>query len=54
MTRCLLLKRNFFHINITGVYQVDEPKLSLEEALKDTQRVAYFHDHLYYVNQAIK
>ncbi|XP_021803430.1 beta-glucosidase 13-like, partial [Prunus avium] len=37
-----------------GYDDIDDPKLPLEEALIDNQRVDYYHRHLDYLNIAIK
>ncbi|KAM5582563.1 beta-glucosidase 12-like [Rosa sericea] len=42
------------YITENGIDEFNDPKLSLEEALYDTQRVDYYFRHLYYVQKAIK
>jgi beta-glucosidase len=32
----------------------NDPTLPLEKALEDTQRIDYYHGHLYYLQTAIK
>lgn len=34
--------------------ELNDPTLSLEEALMDTYRIDYFYRHLYYISTAIK
>ncbi|XP_048422442.1 beta-glucosidase 12-like [Pyrus x bretschneideri] len=42
------------YITENGVDEFNDPKLSLVEALNDTQRVYYYYHHLYYLRRAIK
>ncbi|VVA27900.1 PREDICTED: beta-glucosidase [Prunus dulcis] len=42
------------YITENGIDEFSHPKLSLEEALNDSQRIDYYHHHLYYVQRAIK
>ncbi|KAM7502665.1 hypothetical protein LguiB_001569 [Lonicera macranthoides] len=42
------------HITENGLDEVNEPNLTLWEALFDHRRVAYHHDHLIKINTAIK
>ena len=37
-----------------GINEFNDPTLSLEEALKDTIRIDYYYNHLYYLQTAIK
>ena len=37
-----------------GIDEINDEKLSLAEALKDPMRVQYYHDHLAFLNLAIK
>jgi len=37
-----------------GVDETDNPRLPLKEALIDNQRIDYFHQHLSFVQKAIK
>lgn len=39
---------------IVGVDELDDPNLSLVEALNDTDRIDYYHRHICYVQAAIK
>ena len=43
---------NFFFL--AGLDEVNNPDLTLWEALFDHRRVAYHHDHLIKINTAIK
>ena len=49
-----LLKLNSVHINITGIYQVNVPDLSYEEARHDKFRIEYLRDHLSYLKKVIE
>ncbi|KEH30282.1 putative beta-glucosidase [Medicago truncatula] len=42
------------YITENGMDELNDPTLSLEEALMDTYRIDYFYRHLYYVSSAIK
>ncbi|KAF3449150.1 hypothetical protein FNV43_RR09878 [Rhamnella rubrinervis] len=42
------------YITENGVDEFNDPKLSLEEALVDNQRIDYHYRHLYYLRRAIK
>ncbi|KAL5567211.1 hypothetical protein UlMin_030375 [Ulmus minor] len=42
------------YITENGFDDVNDPNLSLEEALVDYQRIDYHYRHLYYLNQAIR
>ncbi|ESW05701.1 hypothetical protein PHAVU_011G202000 [Phaseolus vulgaris] len=42
------------YITENGIDEIIDETLSLEEALADTSRVDYFHDHLYYLQIAIE
>ncbi|CAL0323878.1 unnamed protein product [Lupinus luteus] len=42
------------YITENGVDELDDPNLSLEEALNDTYRIDYHYQHLYYLQIAIK
>ncbi|KAK9941264.1 hypothetical protein M0R45_017877 [Rubus argutus] len=42
------------YITENGIDEFNDPKLPLEEALNDTQRVDYYYRHLYYLQRAIK
>ncbi|KAM1552789.1 hypothetical protein PS1_005594 [Malus domestica] len=42
------------YITESGVSEFNDPKLSLQEALNDTNRVDYYYRHLCYVRAAIK
>ncbi|XP_068338324.1 beta-glucosidase 13-like, partial [Pyrus communis] len=42
------------YITENGVSEFNDPKLSLEEALNDTNRVDFYYRHLCYVQAAIK
>ncbi|RXH90415.1 hypothetical protein DVH24_035179 [Malus domestica] len=42
------------YITENGVDEFNDPKLSLVEALNDTQRVYYYYHHIYYLHRAIK
>ncbi|RXH90413.1 hypothetical protein DVH24_035177 [Malus domestica] len=42
------------YITENGVDEFNDPKLSLAEALNDTQRVYYYYHHIYYLQRAIK
>ncbi|PQQ08278.1 beta-glucosidase 13 [Prunus yedoensis var. nudiflora] len=42
------------YITENGVDELNDPTLSLEQALNDTVRKDYYHDHLCYVQAAIK
>ncbi|KAE9588311.1 hypothetical protein Lal_00002712 [Lupinus albus] len=42
------------YITENGVDGLDDPTLSLEEALNDTYRIDYHYQHLYYLQNAIK
>ena len=48
-----MLKKQFIHVCI-GIDELNDPTLSLEEALADSSRIDYFYDHLYYLQSAIK
>ncbi|KNA25154.1 hypothetical protein SOVF_008800 [Spinacia oleracea] len=54
----LYLKRRYnnplIYITENGVDEVNNDKLSLKEALNDQMRVGYYHDHLAFLNLAIK
>ncbi|XP_057456241.1 beta-glucosidase 12-like isoform X1 [Lotus japonicus] len=54
----LYIKRKYnnplIYITENGMDEFNDPKLSLEEALKDTYRIDYFYRHLYYISAAIK
>ena len=39
---------------ITGIDEFNDPKLSLEQALIDPQRIDYYFRHLLYLRRAIK
>jgi hypothetical protein len=42
-------------INVcVGIDELNDPTLSLEEALADTARIDYYYSHLYYLQCAIK
>lgn len=42
------------HIINTGIDEVNDPNIPLEEALNDKHRVDYYYHHLSYVKKAIK
>ncbi|PQQ10099.1 beta-glucosidase 12-like [Prunus yedoensis var. nudiflora] len=42
------------YITENGVDELDDPNLSLVEALNDTDRIDYYHRHICYVQAAIK
>ncbi|KAJ7961661.1 Beta-glucosidase [Quillaja saponaria] len=42
------------YITENGIDELNDPKLSLEQALNDTYRIDYYHQHLYYLQRAIK
>ncbi|KEH30287.1 putative beta-glucosidase [Medicago truncatula] len=42
------------YITENGMDELNDPTLSLEEALMDTYRIDYFYRHLYYISSAIK
>ncbi|PQP96088.1 hypothetical protein Pyn_19446 [Prunus yedoensis var. nudiflora] len=42
------------YITENGIDEFSHPKLSLEEACNDSQRIDYYHHHLYYVQRASK
>ncbi|KAJ1417975.1 Glycoside hydrolase family 1 [Sesbania bispinosa] len=42
------------YITENGIKELNDPTLSLEEALADTHRIDYHYDHLYYLQKAIK
>ncbi|XP_021824382.1 beta-glucosidase 12-like [Prunus avium] len=42
------------YVTENGIDEYNDPKLSLEEALNDTQRVDYYYSHLSYLQRAIK
>ncbi|ONH99228.1 hypothetical protein PRUPE_6G019100 [Prunus persica] len=42
------------YVTENGIDEYNDPKLSLEEALNDTQRVDYYYNHLSYLQRAIK
>ncbi|KAK8464416.1 hypothetical protein PHAVU_011G202500 [Phaseolus vulgaris] len=42
------------YITENGIDEFNDQTLSLEEALADTSRIDYFHDHLYYLQSAIE
>lgn len=39
---------------VVGYDEYNDPTLSLEEALLDTQRIDYYYRHLYYLQSAIR
>lgn len=41
-------------ILIVDVDELNDPSLSLAQALNDTNRIDYYHNHIYYVKTAIK
>ncbi|KAM0972561.1 hypothetical protein ACFX2I_020201 [Malus domestica] len=47
-------KNPVIYITENGVDEANDPKLSLEEALIDKERIKYYDAHLYYVQEAIK
>ncbi|WVZ04052.1 hypothetical protein V8G54_024858 [Vigna mungo] len=54
----LYIKREYknpeIYITENGIDEANDPTLSLEEALMDTQRIDYYYRHLYYLSKAIK
>ncbi|CAO2837232.1 unnamed protein product [Amaranthus hypochondriacus] len=54
----LYVKRKYnnplIYITENGIDEINNEKLSLAEALKDPMRVQYYHDHLAFLNLAIK
>ncbi|WJX71789.1 Beta-glucosidase 12 [Trifolium repens] len=42
------------YITENGIDELNDPTLSLEEALADTARIDYYYSHLYYLQTAIK
>jgi beta-glucosidase len=40
--------------HITGIDELNDASLSLEEALVDNHRIDYFYRHFKYLNRAIK
>ncbi|XP_048443357.1 beta-glucosidase 24 [Pyrus x bretschneideri] len=47
-------KNPVIYITENGVDEANDPKLSLEQALIDKERIKYYDAHLYYVQEAIK
>ncbi|KAF3449148.1 hypothetical protein FNV43_RR09876 [Rhamnella rubrinervis] len=42
------------YVTENGIDEVNDPNLSLEQALVDNHRIDYYHSHLYYLQKAIK
>jgi len=50
----IYVKETIYSLVYIGIDEFNDHTLSLEEALADTSRVDYFHDHLYYLQSAIE
>ena len=50
----IYVKETIYSLVYIGIDEIIDETLSLEEALADTSRIDYFHDHLYYLQSAIE